>query len=125
VEIKTNADKATAKYFLVRKLGSAENKLAFMLEIDAALRAGSPISESVQKVIHFERSLRSIRQMDASFRRASALRDKFSKSLASLRHRPSHANVLSTTQRLGRTSNPFAVSDRLTISVARPGLAFF
>lgn len=40
-----------------------------------------------------------------------------SKSLASLRHLPSHAKVRSTTHRRGRTSKPLALSDRLTISV--------
>ena len=39
-----------------------------------------------------------------------------SKSLASRRLRLSHANVRSTTQRLGRTSKPLARSDRLMIS---------
>lgn len=66
-----------------------------------------------------------MRRIDANLRNASALRDRFSKSLASLRHRPSHANVRSTTQRLGRTSKPLAVSDRFTIAVASPGMAFF
>jgi EAL domain-containing protein (putative c-di-GMP-specific phosphodiesterase class I) len=85
----------------------------------------SGLLESVRKVIHFEQSLRSMRRIDAILRKASALRERFSKSLASLRHRPSHANVRSTTQRLGRTSKPLAVSDRLTISVTKPGIAFF
>lgn len=40
-----------------------------------------------------------------------------SKSLASLRHLPSHANVRSTTHRRGRTSMPLAMSDRLMISI--------
>ena len=40
----------------------------------------------------------------------------FSQSFASLRQRPSHAKVRSTTHRLGMTSKPFAVSERLTIS---------
>ena len=39
-----------------------------------------------------------------------------SKSFASLRHRPSHAKVRSTTQRRGKTSKPLALSVRLTIS---------
>jgi hypothetical protein len=42
--------------------------------------------------------------------------------LANLRQRPSHARVRSTTQRLGKTPKPFAVSERLTISVTRQGL---
>ena len=40
----------------------------------------------------------------------------FSQSFASLRHRLSQAKVRSTTHRLGRTSKPWAVSDRLMIS---------
>src|SRR3546814_21157129 len=39
-----------------------------------------------------------------------------SKSLARRRFRLSQASVRSTTQRLGSTTKPFAVSDRLTIS---------
>ena len=42
-----------------------------------------------------------------------------SKSFASLRQRPSHAKVRSTTHLRGRTSNPCAVSERLIIS-SRP-----
>ena len=45
-------------------------------------------------------------------------------SLASLRHRPNQAKIRSTTHRLGKTSKPFAVSDRLMIcTVQRPILA--
>ena len=40
-----------------------------------------------------------------------------SQSLASLRQRPSHAKVRSTTQRRGRTSRPLATSERLMISI--------
>ncbi len=40
----------------------------------------------------------------------------FSQSLASRRHRLSQAKVLSTTHRLGRSSKPWAVSERLMIS---------
>ena len=79
---------------------------------------GIPIKYRTQvlKVIQFEQSLRSMRQMDASLRKASALRDRLSKSLAGLRHRPCHTNVRSTTHRLGRTSKPLAVSERLTFA---------
>lgn len=82
-------------------------------------------SESVRRVIQFEHSLRIMRRIEASLRNASALRDRFSKSLASLRHRPNHAKVRSTTHRLGKTWKPLAMSDRLTISVAMPGIAVF
>ena len=39
-----------------------------------------------------------------------------SQSFARRRHRPSHANVRSTTQRRGKSSKPWAVSERLMIS---------
>ena len=41
----------------------------------------------------------------------------FSQSLAGPQHRPSHAKVLSTTQRRGGTSKPLALSERLTVSL--------
>lgn len=37
----------------------------------------------------------------------------------SRRHRPSHANVRSTTQRRGNSSKPIAVSERLMISIVQ------
>ncbi len=43
-----------------------------------------------------------------------------SQSLASLRHLPSQAKVRSTTHRRGKTSKPFAASDRLMISIVQP-----
>jgi hypothetical protein len=52
-------------------------------------------------------SFRSIRRIDASWRNASALRLRFSKSLARRRQRLSQAKVRSTTQRIGRTTKPF------------------
>ena len=63
--------------------------------------------------------------MEAMRRKASAFRLKFSQSLANLRQRPSQEKVRSTTQRRGKTSKPFAASERLTISVSKPGKAFF
>ena len=60
-------------------------------------------------------------RMDASLMKASALRLRFSQSLASRRQRLSQAMVRSTTQRLGWTTKPFTRSDRLTISVSRSG----
>ena len=59
--------------------------------------------------------------MEASLRKASALRVRFSQSLASRRQRLSQAMVRSTIQRLGSTTNPLSRSDRLTISVSRWG----
>ena len=46
--------------------------------------------------------------IEARRRNASAFRLRFSQSLARRLHRPSHANVRSTTHRFGRTTNPFA-----------------
>ena len=66
-----------------------------------------------------------MRRIDAKSRKARAVLVRFSKSLASRRHLPSQANVLSTTHRLGMTSKPTAVSDRLTISVSKWCKIFF
>jgi len=52
----------------------------------------------------------------AMYSHAVALSMVRSKSLASLRLRPSQAKVRSTTQRRGSSSKPLAWSDRLTIS---------
>src|ERR1700687_3603189 len=54
--------------------------------------------------------------MEARRRNASALRLRFSQSLASRLHRSSHANVRSTTHRFGQTTKPLARPERLTIS---------
>jgi hypothetical protein len=43
----------------------------------------------------------------------------FSKSLANLRHRPSHAKVRSMTKRRGRIAKPLALSERPMISERR------
>ena len=56
--------------------------------------------------------------MDASLMKASALRLRFSLSLASRRQRLSQAMVRSTTQRLGWTTKPFTRSDHLADSDA-------
>ena len=56
--------------------------------------------------------------MDASLRKATALRLRFSQSLANRRQRLSQAMVRSTTQRLGWTTKPLTRSDRLTILVS-------
>ncbi len=57
--------------------------------------------------------------MDASLRKARAVRLRFSQSFASLRQRLSQAMVRSTIQRLGWTTKSLAWSDRLTISIER------
>src|SRR5438045_1580943 len=65
--------------------------------------------------------------MKARRRKASALRLRFSQSLAGLRQRLSQARVRSTIQRLGRTTKPLAWSERLTMSTqdVRHGLLKF
>ena len=77
--------------------------------------------ESVRRLYAGLQSFRSMSRMDASLMKASALRLRFSLSLASRRQRLSQAMVRSTTQRLGWTTKPFTRSDRLTISVSRSG----
>ena len=52
--------------------------------------------------------------MDASLMKASALRLRFSQSLASRRQRLSQAMVRSTTQRLGWTTKPFTCASHLS-----------
>jgi len=76
------------------------------------------VLESVRKHQAGLQSFRSMRRIEASRRNASALRLRFSQSLASLRQRLSQAKVRSTTQRRGSTTNPFVRSERLTISVS-------
>jgi hypothetical protein len=55
---------------------------------------------------------------------ATALAIVASKSFASLRQRPSHAKVRSTTHLRGRTSKPCAVSERLIISIVHSPMRF-
>jgi len=61
--------------------------------------------------------------MDASSAHAVDDEMEVSQSLARRRHRPSHANVRSTTQRRGRISKPLAVSERCNppVGAALPG----
>src|SRR5215472_727383 len=82
------------------------------------------VLESVRKHQAGLQSFRSMRRIEASRRNASALRLRFSQSLASLRQRLSQAKVRSTTQRRGSTTNPFVRSERLTISVSSCGKIF-
>jgi len=53
-----------------------------------------------------------MRRIEARRKNASALRLKFSQSLASLRQRLSQAMVRSTIQRWGKTTNPLTRSER-------------
>ena len=57
--------------------------------------------------------------MEASLRKASAVRLRFSQSLANRRQRLSQAMVRSTIQRFGSATKPLIRSERLTISVLR------
>jgi len=54
---------------------------------------------------------------------ASAEAIEASQSLASLRHRPSQAKVLSTTQRRAMTTKPVTPGGRLTISMVGPSIS--
>ncbi len=77
--------------------------------------------ESVRKLHEGLQSFRSMKRIEASFRKASAVRLRFSQSLANRRQRLSQAMVRSTIQRFGNTTKPFCRSDRLTISVSTAG----
>lgn len=57
--------------------------------------------------------------MEASFRKASALRLRHSQSLANRRQRLSQAMERSTIHLLGSATKPLIRSDRLMISVSR------
>ena len=96
--------------------------------IDAMYKAMNPmVSEPDSKLDYVNlgaRLLRSMSRIEAMKAQASALAIVASKSLARRRHRPSQARVLSTTHLRGRTSKPFAVSERLMISTVQvPRLA--
>lgn len=62
--------------------------------------------------------------MRATNAHATALAIVASKSFAGLRQRPSHAKVRSTIALRGRTSNPFAVSERVMISIVHSTIRF-
>ena len=66
------------------------------------------LSESVRKDHVGLHSFLSMSLIDARRRNARPRRLRFSQSLARRLHRPSHANVRSTTHRLGKTMKPFA-----------------
>src|SRR5712671_5918238 len=85
---------------------------------------GAKSLESVRRDYAGLHSFLSISLIEARRRKASALRLRFSQSLARRLHRPSHANVRSTTHRFGRTTNPFAWSERLTISTFTRAIIF-
>ena len=106
-----------------RLLGPLSDSLAALLPDDDGppRKVRRKLLESVRRLYVGLQSFRSMSRMDASLMKASALRLRFSQSLASRRQRLSQAMVRSTTQRLGWTTKPFTRSDRLTISVSRSG----
>lgn len=75
--------------------------------------------ESVRRHYQVLQSFRSMRRMEASLRKARAVRLRFSQSLANRRQRLSQAIVRSTIQRLGSATKPLIRSERLTITVLR------
>jgi hypothetical protein len=80
----------------------------------------SPSEKSQLELLSFL----TISRIEASLMNARALRFRFSKSLANRRQRLSHAKVLSTTHRLGRTLKPLTAFERLTMSTESPGNTF-
>ena len=100
---------------LEEETGIQPTDIADLMECPEWLAYELPKSLSGNHFV-FLQSFRSIRRMDAHRRNAKALRFKHSQSLASLLHRFSQPMVRSTIQRLGRTTNAFAASDRFTIS---------
>ena len=72
--------------------------------------------ESVREHHVWMHSFRSMSRIEASRRNARALQLRHSQSFANRRQRLSHAKDLSTSQRFGKTANPLAQSERLTIA---------
>lgn len=72
------------------------------------LKQDRSLLESVRRDYTGLHSFLSMSLIEARRRKASALRLRFSQSLARRLQRPSHANVRSTTHRFGRTTNAFA-----------------
>jgi hypothetical protein len=114
-------DRVVAQFSQVPLLQERVPKINTVIKNQSAI--ASRVLESVREVYKGLQSFRSIRRIDARRRNARAVQLRFSKSLARRRQRLSHAKVRSTTQRIGRTTNPFALSDRFTISTVRWGNA--
>ena len=81
-----------------------EIRLMYQLRFATRINHGQ-VLESVREHQAGLQSFRSMRRIEARRKKASALRLRFSQSLASLLQRLSHAMVRSTIQRLGRTTN--------------------
>jgi len=73
-----------------------------------AVKETANLLESVRRLYQGLHSFRNMMRMEASFRKARALRLRFSQSLASRRQRFNQAIVRSTIQRLGNGTNPMA-----------------
>jgi hypothetical protein len=86
--------------------GQVDASSEIIEQISANITELGDVLESVRKHQAGLQSFRSMRRIDARRKNASALRLRFSQSLASLRQRLSQAMVRSTIQRLGRTANP-------------------
>ena len=113
---------SVSKHWLLRFVEHRIGDPRIIRLIQKWLKAG--VLESVRRLQAGLHSFLSMRRIEARRKNASALRLRFSQSLASLRQRLSQAMVRSTIQRLGRTVNPLARSERLTISTSRCGRTF-
>jgi iron complex transport system substrate-binding protein len=101
--------------------GAARDFYKFFYQAEITDTQLDRLLESVRKHHAELHSFRSMRRIEARRKKARPLRLRFSQSLARRRQRLSQAMVRSTIQRLGRTANPTARSDRLTISVSMFG----
>ena len=110
-------------YGLANQILSQARQGAFVLSLSERIIAETQavLLESVRRLYQGLQSFRNMRRMEASLRKARALRLRFSQSLASLRQRFSQPMVRSTIQRLGRTTKPLIRSERFTIAVSRCG----
>ena len=112
VEITESVAKAVALSMAAMYVGRA---------ISQVLVGWIPVLESVRKHHAGLQSFRNMRRIEARRKNASALRLRFSQSLASLRQRFSHAIVRSTIHRFGRTTK-VCNSLRLMISMTQSPL---
>src|SRR4051812_46895728 len=95
-----------AQYFHHLKEDAIVNIPGFVVQFSSLRRRST--SESVRRDHTGMHSFLNMSLMEARRRNASAFRLRFSQSLASRLQRPSHANVRSTTHRLGKTTKPLA-----------------
>ena len=100
-------DNVTVENLSIRNIADAGISIEYAAS-GVNIQNNSVYLESVRKVYEGLHSFRSISRIDARRMNATALRVRFSKSLARRRQRLSQAKVRSTIQRRGRTSNPTA-----------------